>query len=367
LTAAGLGVPHEYFNSNYAERLMTRWGLTDHPLSDIGLGSYIELLRRRRAAGGIFSTKLQYGHFNASLRNRHGAALFEGACVVHLFRPDIAGQLASLRAASQTGQWDYSGRQTTQPENDFSIEGVLSQIEALVGDDAGFRRLFALLGIHPLFVTMEELFNDPRLVINSIACKLGAKIKRGALERMIRSSSPYSHPTCGLNDIAGFRESLKRRAFLPEDVKPEQFSYDGQILSFAGDGNGSKYLLSGWSKAEGWGVWSDGPVATVVLADAALASKGNVQLVIEARGFVTLSQPTQRVQVRVNGADVGELWLGWDIRSGSLQVPAEALTSSLLQIDLVPQTPISPEKTGTSSDKRLLGVGLKSLQLRELA
>src|SRR5262245_1604124 len=140
LTAAGLGVPHEYFNSNYAGRLMTRWGLTDDPLSDIGLGSYMELLRRRRAAGGIFSTKLQYEQFDAYLRNRHGAALFEGACVVHLFRPDIAGQLASFRAALQTGRWDYSARQTTRPEDDSSIQSVLSQIEILVAEDAGFRR-----------------------------------------------------------------------------------------------------------------------------------------------------------------------------------------------------------------------------------
>jgi hypothetical protein len=105
----------------------------------------------------------------------------------------------------------------------------------------------------------------------------------------------------------------------------------------------------------------------MVLTDAALAGKGNVELVIEARGVVTPSQPTQRVRVRVNGADVGELLLERNITSTSLQVPAEALKSSLLQIELVPQTPVSPATTGTSSDQRLLGIGLKSFQLREVA
>jgi hypothetical protein len=71
------------------------------------------------------------------------------------------------------------------------------------------------------------------------------------------------------------------------------------------------------------------------------------------------------VRVRVNGANAGELLLGWDITSTSLQVPAEALKSSLLQIELVPETPMAPATIGTSSDKRLLGVGLKSLQLRD--
>jgi hypothetical protein len=69
--------------------------------------------------------------------------------------------------------------------------------------------------------------------------------------------------------------------------------------------------------------------------------------------------------VRVNGVDAGELWLGWHITSTLLPVPAGALKSSLLKIELVPETPISTATIGTSSDKRLLGVGLKFLQLRD--
>jgi hypothetical protein len=148
-------------------------------------------------------------------------------------------------------------------------------------------------------------------------------------------------------------------------VKSNQFSYDRQILSFAEGGNGSEYLRCGWSQAEDWGVWSNGPIAKVQLTDTALAGKENVALVIEARGFVTHGQPTQRVRVRVNGVDAGELLLGSDITSRSLQVPAAALKLSLFQIELVPETPMSPATTGTSSDQRLLGVGLKSLQIKE--
>jgi hypothetical protein len=88
-------------------------------------------------------------------------------------------------------------------------------------------------------------------------------------------------------------------------------------------------------------------------------------LAIEARGFVKQGQTNQRVHVRVNGDDAGELLLGWHITSTSLAIPAEALKSSLLQIELVPETPTSPATTGASSDQRLLGIGLKSLQLRD--
>ena len=372
LTAAGLGVPHEYFHPTYAGRLMKRWGLIENPLSDVGLGSYIELLRRRRSPGGIFSTKLQYWQFEAALRNRHGATLFEGACVLHLFRPDIAGQLASFQAALQTGQWDFSARLTSIPfsvEDDSRIQSVLSQIEMLVAEDAGFRRLFALLGIRPLFLTMEELFSDPYRVIESIARRLGVAINRGALKRMIRSSSPYSRLSCSIDGpINGLGESLKRHAF-PDQFscwKLDEFNYDGQILSFARGGNGTNCLLSGWSKAEDWGVWSDGPIATVLLTDVALAGKGEVKLVIEARGFVNPSQPKQRVRVGVNGADAGELLLGGDITSTSLPVPTEALKSSFLRIELVPENSRSSALIGAPSDKCLLRVGLKSLSLKTL-
>src|SRR5262249_38138201 len=92
----------------------------------------------------------------------------------------------------------------------------------------------------------------------------------------------------------------------------------------------------------------------------------NVQLLIEARGFVKEGQTKQRVHVRLNGINAGELLLGRDISSTSLEIPAEALKSALLQIELVPETPISPATTGASPAQRLLGIGLKSLQLREL-
>src|SRR5439155_16998926 len=54
LIAAGIGVPHEYFNLSYARRLAERWVLAGNPLAEIELGRYIDLLRRRRSQGGIF-------------------------------------------------------------------------------------------------------------------------------------------------------------------------------------------------------------------------------------------------------------------------------------------------------------------------
>jgi LPS sulfotransferase NodH len=217
LAAAGIGVPHEYFHPYFAERLKSRWGLTYDPLSPAGLDSYVNLLRRRRAAGGIFSVKLQYWQFNTFLRNQHGASLFDGACVVHLFRPDIVNQLRSYRAARQTGLWDYSMRQTSElkaVEDESSLDSIARHIETLIEGDAGFRRLFALLSTDPLFVTMKELFGDPSSIVYSIARRLDATIVESELAKAIHTSSPYSHPpTIRDGDIARLSEQLKRYVF----------------------------------------------------------------------------------------------------------------------------------------------------------
>ena len=112
LVAAGIGVPHEYFNSDYARRLGERWGFSKNPLEPSELSRYIEALRRRRAQGGVFATKLQFPHFDRTLRNRHGRRLFEGATFVHLFRPDAVAQYASYRSVLESGVWDFSTRRS---------------------------------------------------------------------------------------------------------------------------------------------------------------------------------------------------------------------------------------------------------------
>jgi len=199
LTAAGIGVPHEYFNSNYAHRLAKRWAFRGDALAEGELGRYIDLLRRRRSQNGVFATKLQFRHFDSILRNDQGAALFQNACVVHLFRPDVANQFVSLRAAMERGNWDFSARQTTQPvvrnhanSGEF-VRQALDELDWLLSEDTGFRRLFVLLGISPIFVTSDQLFRDPHAVVRRIASTMAVSIDTQRLEQAIAVSAPYDH------------------------------------------------------------------------------------------------------------------------------------------------------------------------------
>jgi LPS sulfotransferase NodH len=220
LTAAGVGVPHEYFNATYACVAALRWGLVERPLADEDqLGRYIDALCRYRSQNGVFATKLQYGHIDRCLRNRHGPALFDGATVVHLFRPDVATQYASVRASLESGAWDFSERRTSTPmahdRTDFDVffKQAIRELNWLLGEDSGFRGLFALLGIRPIFATTDEFFREPAAFVRRIAAAVAVTVDEPALSQAIALSAAYGRDRARENAMSGLVEGFKRIAF----------------------------------------------------------------------------------------------------------------------------------------------------------
>jgi LPS sulfotransferase NodH len=167
----------------------------------------------------VFATKLQFRHLDIVLRNDHGAALFQNACVVHLFRPDIANQFASLRAALETGRWDFSERQTTQPivrhqaNSDEFVRQAIAEMDWLLSEDAGFRRFFVLLGIRPLFVTSEDLFINPGNVVTRIAEAMSVSVNTPRLTQSMAASAPYGNELQRQKSVSGLAEKFKEIAF----------------------------------------------------------------------------------------------------------------------------------------------------------
>jgi LPS sulfotransferase NodH len=209
LAAAGLGIPHEYFHPQFSPTLAARWGLTD-PLSPLGIAAYIEALRRRRASGGVFASKIQHWQFDKFLRNSHGAMLFDGALTIHLFRADAAAQFASYRRACVSGRWDFSPRVTSEPRPD-TIEGAIAMLDELLAEDAGFRRMFALAGINPMFVTFEDLARDPRHVVKTVARALGVLLDDAGVARALAQSKSSAY--AGTYSLENFERGLHARAF----------------------------------------------------------------------------------------------------------------------------------------------------------
>lgn len=216
LLSAGIGVPHEYFHSNYSKQLGERWGFVKDPLEPSEIGRFIRTLRQRRAQSDVFATKLQFPQFERHLSNEHGRQLFEGATIVHLFRPDAAAQYASYRAARESGVWDFSSRQTTVPifrdttNFDEFFKQALQELDSLMAQDAAFRCVFTMLGIRPIFVTTDELFRNPRHVVQTIAAALQVGINERELDRAIELSASYRR---GSDKSTGLEEHFKRVVF----------------------------------------------------------------------------------------------------------------------------------------------------------
>jgi len=234
LIAAGVSVPHEYFNPNYANRIALRFKLAGDPLSDDRLGDYIDLLRRHRSANNIFAAKFNYRQFEKHLRNRHGAALFDGAAVIHLFRPDAAAQYESLRTALASGRWDFTDRQTTPPiplNADTRPTQILREAEIMAAEDSCFRVLFIALGIRPIFVTSDTLFANPSAVVREIADRFGVTVDDAGLQRMIAFGKRYGDAGSKgmLLDDPPLRAALRRHVFGETNLQPAADS--GKYLS----------------------------------------------------------------------------------------------------------------------------------------
>lgn len=196
LIAAGVGIPHEYFHPQFAKDIGNRIGVAGDPLAGENINPYIEALRKNRAQNGVLAINMQFWQFSGHLMNNPGAALFKNALVLHLFRPDVFGQVTSWRMAMNTGIWDFSPRQTSEPrkypaEVEKRVQQFQEDLKFVVGEDTGFREFFALAGINPLFITMDDFFKVPRKTVEQIARQLEVTIDDKALDASIEVGKRY--------------------------------------------------------------------------------------------------------------------------------------------------------------------------------
>jgi len=91
------------------------------------------------------------------------------------------------------------------------IRSLEEELDALMGQDAGFRCLFALIGVKPLFVTMAELFESPRQVIQKIADAVQVQVNSSELDQAIAVSAAYGRDRT--KAVSNLAEHFKRLAF----------------------------------------------------------------------------------------------------------------------------------------------------------
>lgn len=120
------------------------------------------------------------------------------------------------------------------------------------------------------------------------------------------------------------------------------------------------YLGNGWSWQEGWGTWSDGPLAAVNIPWPKQTPR-TLKLILKAF-VITDKHLNQSIDVLVNGLSYTNLTLNeFDNNSLIISISKEMLTQPFLNIEFKIKNPGQPSKLiSGNKDQRKLGIGLVS-------
>ncbi len=147
--------------------------------------------------------------------------------------------------------------------------------------------------------------------------------------------------------------------------KPSGYAL-GERVSFAEKTGGRKYAGAGWSYSVGQGMWSESPVASLVLG-LERVPPGDLVLAIEGSAFVSAQHPRQEIEVSINGAIVGTLIYGAPakVESKSLRLPRAVLSQAPgpMVIQFRSRDAKSPHELGWNDDRRRLGLWLMAIRL----
>lgn len=140
----------------------------------------------------------------------------------------------------------------------------------------------------------------------------------------------------------------------------------GEKLRFGAGSRGRRFLGTGWSGPEADHCWSDGPRAVVRLPLVDRPAEGGI-LRLRCRGFCPPPHlPAQRVSISINGkatADIKAGGMAWH----EMRLPPGTFDRAGISLQFEFPDAMSPDKTGASTDSRLLGITLDALVLFENA
>ena len=145
------------------------------------------------------------------------------------------------------------------------------------------------------------------------------------------------------------------RSFVPEIQK-------GESISFArGTGNADIFLLDSWAHPEGWGVWTTGEIARILLP-IPNGRPSKINLLFDA--FVGGKHP--HLDIELLGDRIPKL-IRLNQSHGNvvdILIPQAAKDVGYIEIAIKVINPMSPKSLGISDDERSLGVGLVSAMFK---
>jgi hypothetical protein len=143
----------------------------------------------------------------------------------------------------------------------------------------------------------------------------------------------------------------------------------GEWCPTSDGGKGAKFLTDGWCVREGWGVWTKGVVASIVIPLPPLRPSLPLQLGFRTFGFIAEAVPQQGATIFVYGKKMAR-W-EWKYLGESAQAAERVITvpfhkvakKKQITIDIKIDHPTIPAAIGYNDDPRPIGVALEALAL----
>jgi len=140
----------------------------------------------------------------------------------------------------------------------------------------------------------------------------------------------------------------------------------GERMPLSLSGSGLAYLTRGWSSPEDWGIWSDGPQATIELP---LPEKHATSISIEAKWLLGPTHPKQDVEVLIDGDLAAKITLTADSPNVfEVRIPdavfKRGLSNKFLTLEFHFPDAASPKDLGLNNDTRKLALGLISITVQ---
>jgi hypothetical protein len=138
----------------------------------------------------------------------------------------------------------------------------------------------------------------------------------------------------------------------------------GQRIDFKTEGNWEPYRLSGWSNAEAQFTWSEGTVAKLALPIS--ANPAGLKLKLIAGALIHEPDlPSQPVEVYANSQKIAE-WQVGNAAEFTAMIPGELTTAGgTLTLEFRTPKATSPKALGVNADPRVLGICVRSLELKK--
>jgi hypothetical protein len=184
--------------------------------------------------------------------------------------------------------------------------------------------------------------------------------------RHARSVWPSRQPGDLLREVDGLFVFAPGSADLATDlgitaqVEPQPAPLEPGLLVINGDNAGTavEYLIDGWAGIEGWGVWTEGPVAHFAFHAPGM-SGGTLRL--NARAYPP-AVGQQQIEVTVNGAVV-DTWSFPDRDFHNLEIKLPAPLADAIIVGFAIAQPTRPADVEDSSDTRALGLAVTEIEL----